>query len=558
MMATSKAGKVVASRSLHRCVDSWKLRDLKARMVVTYHMGHTLKEMGFTLQPQRIVPSTSPARPPVSSSHQPSHRQRSTTTAASHSSHSRIKSAKSSTQPRPNKNEGIEDIKNVTVKEETYQVNDPVGGSSQNIEVVDLTLESDDDCYSLSEHNQGMSNDIKSERDSPNTTSTGPKHKLLVKLPHKRKSKQSIKIPNPKKKKSSIVVEKGKDSDGNYTQQRASRHEQLQREKGKSRKDSKKNKKEKQSDDDIEVIERSTSPIEEINICSEDESEGEQAIKQLNGCDLEVDDIISQIDQVEKEANERNVFHIEEVEIEVGNESGVGCQDCEYGQTSGEKESESDMEIEDDIRGKQSDLGGGCDHGAMESDNDNNVDDELDDENYVNIDSDDHSDSHGNKESDYGSGEHGNKESDHGSGDHVNKDADCGSSDHGNKESDNDSGDHGNKESDHDSGHHGNKESDDGSGDHGNKGADCGSDNHGNKESDIDNHIINKEMICDDVNQDEIDVEDDDDDDEEEALVIDEDIEKGQGQLEIDNNTEDVAEAEAGDQEADEDYLSLQ
>ena len=49
-MATSCPGKVVTGRAIHRLVDSWKLQTLRSTVTLSYHMGHTLQEMGFTLR----------------------------------------------------------------------------------------------------------------------------------------------------------------------------------------------------------------------------------------------------------------------------------------------------------------------------------------------------------------------------------------------------------------------------------------------------------------------------------------------------------------------------
>ena len=56
MMATSCPGKVVSGRAIHRLVDSWKLQTLRSTITVSYHMGHTLQEMGFTLRSLEIPP----------------------------------------------------------------------------------------------------------------------------------------------------------------------------------------------------------------------------------------------------------------------------------------------------------------------------------------------------------------------------------------------------------------------------------------------------------------------------------------------------------------------
>ena len=56
MMATSCPGKVVSGRAIHRLVDSWKLQTLRSTITVTYHMGHTLQEMGFALRTLEISP----------------------------------------------------------------------------------------------------------------------------------------------------------------------------------------------------------------------------------------------------------------------------------------------------------------------------------------------------------------------------------------------------------------------------------------------------------------------------------------------------------------------
>ena len=50
-MATSRAGRMVAPRALYRNVDSWRRLRLRSELSVSYHMAHTLQEMGFTLQP---------------------------------------------------------------------------------------------------------------------------------------------------------------------------------------------------------------------------------------------------------------------------------------------------------------------------------------------------------------------------------------------------------------------------------------------------------------------------------------------------------------------------
>ena len=50
-MATSRAGHEVARRSLMRDVDYWKLNTLLDRVTIHYHMAHTLRNMGITLQP---------------------------------------------------------------------------------------------------------------------------------------------------------------------------------------------------------------------------------------------------------------------------------------------------------------------------------------------------------------------------------------------------------------------------------------------------------------------------------------------------------------------------
>ena len=55
-MATSCPGKVVTGRAIHRLVDSWKLQTLRSTLTLTYHMGHTLQEMGFTLRTLDIAP----------------------------------------------------------------------------------------------------------------------------------------------------------------------------------------------------------------------------------------------------------------------------------------------------------------------------------------------------------------------------------------------------------------------------------------------------------------------------------------------------------------------
>ena len=55
-MATSCPGKVVSGRAIHRLVDSWKLQTLRSTITVSYHMGHTLQEMGFTLRSLEIPP----------------------------------------------------------------------------------------------------------------------------------------------------------------------------------------------------------------------------------------------------------------------------------------------------------------------------------------------------------------------------------------------------------------------------------------------------------------------------------------------------------------------
>lgn len=50
-MVTSKVGRAVQHRRTSRLLDAWKLLDMRSTMTVTYHMGHTLQEMGFTLRP---------------------------------------------------------------------------------------------------------------------------------------------------------------------------------------------------------------------------------------------------------------------------------------------------------------------------------------------------------------------------------------------------------------------------------------------------------------------------------------------------------------------------
>lgn len=55
-MATSRPGKVVSSRAVHRLLDKWALRHMLSSITVVYHMGHTLQEMGFTLRSLQLPP----------------------------------------------------------------------------------------------------------------------------------------------------------------------------------------------------------------------------------------------------------------------------------------------------------------------------------------------------------------------------------------------------------------------------------------------------------------------------------------------------------------------
>ena len=55
-MATSCPGKVVTGRKINRLLSNWKLQTLRSTLTLTYHMGHTLQEMGFTLRTLDIAP----------------------------------------------------------------------------------------------------------------------------------------------------------------------------------------------------------------------------------------------------------------------------------------------------------------------------------------------------------------------------------------------------------------------------------------------------------------------------------------------------------------------